>query len=183
MKVLEAADLEVGKTYKSVLSDKVFKLTFIAWDESEKAYKAVILFLGKSYTTYFTSHKFELIETQENQMSLLQIKGTETYGIQLAINSAGKAVLEVKGTGEILTVDPSLLEEVIPYSVGVKFVGNDSHKVYHYWAKDGSVKEGDIVFMPRYNQFVHVIGVNTKSRAATKFLEGVVMQAGSTIGG
>jgi hypothetical protein len=184
MTIVRTRDLEFGNWYtKWPGGTKSFKL--LERPHFDPAASRYELFVeteeGKSFHILCEDRQFKLKEGT-SEMTLLQIKGTEKYGFQLAINSSGKAVVEVKGTGEILTVDPNLLEEVIPYSVDVKFIGADSTRTYSYWAKEGSLKLGDIVFSPSNNQFVVVVKVNSKSRAANKFLSGVVMTQGHTIG-
>jgi hypothetical protein len=185
MTIVTTSQLKVGNRYvKYPGGTKSFKvLSFEAHYTPQTWYVKGEAEDGRILSITIPQRQFKLIEEKETtEMSLLQIKGTEVYGIQLALNSAGKAVFEVKGTGEIRTVDPELLEEVIPYSVGVRFISGDASKTYHYWTKEGDVSVGDIVFLPSNNAFVYVYAVNTKSRAANKNLKGVVLTCGKTIG-
>lgn len=112
----------------------------------------------------------ELNQTEDkkgNEMkTLYEYKGK--YVHLLATNSDGKHVVEEKGTGEVFSVeDNSLLVEVIPYSIGVKF--NPKGKVYHYTAPKDTYKEGEF-YLVASDQWaiVQVVAVDTRSKSATK---------------
>lgn len=100
----------------------------------------------------------------------------ETYCTTLAKDSAGNYVVEVKGhAGKVLSVHPAHLEEVVPYTVGVKFIAGNG-QTYHYISREGQVKKGDFVWInsttgPAVVTAV-VTDVNTKSKQATKELTG-----------
>lgn len=96
----------------------------------------------------------------------------EFYGNYLATNSDGKFVMEEKGTGEIHVVDKKDVEEVIPHTVDVKFVGNGKTK-YSYFAEKGKWNKGDLLVINAASgvALVTVQAVDTKSTSATKDLD------------
>lgn len=104
--------------------------------------------------------------------TLYQIKtiGDDLYGHKLAVNSAGKWVMEVKGTGAILTVDAADCSEVTPYTVAVRFSGNNSG-AYDFLSTEGKFRVGDIVIRTDagYEGSIgRVVKLDTKSKKATK---------------
>jgi len=92
------------------------------------------------------------------------------FGVLLATNSAGKLVLEMKGTGEVLAFDKNEIEEVKPYTVSIKF--QDSSTEYHYLSRKGDVEKGDLILVDGNGHMAKVIAVDTKSDRATKELKG-----------
>lgn len=114
---------------------------------------------------------------EENTMEKLyavDTAGKTVYANKLAVNAAGQWVMEPKGGGDVFSVDKDKVEEVIPYTVDVKFWG--SSNTYAYTSVEGKYSVGDILVVnTTYNahgvNFVVVKGVNTKSKKATKELE------------
>lgn len=103
---------------------------------------------------------------------LYEIKqgGEVCYGHKLAVNSQGQWVMEVKGTGAVIAVDKTYVEEVLPHTVGVQFETNKT--VYHYFAEKGAVEKGAfyIVDSAMGRAIVQVTDVDTKNVNATKTL-------------
>ena len=107
-------------------------------------------------------------------MKLYQFKlgDVDTYGHYLATNSNGDWVMEVKGTGTIYAVPKKNVQEVLPFTVGVKF--GDSGKTYHYLAEAGKIDLGFYIVSSalEYDNkdyvIVQVVGLDTKSASATK---------------
>jgi len=94
------------------------------------------------------------------------------YGHVLAINSAGKLVVEIKGSGEVIAVDPKQVQEVLPYTVGVKFTTSSGATTYHYLDEKRQLKPGDFLVMESaLSQGLCIAmctAVDTKSKTATK---------------
>lgn len=99
------------------------------------------------------------------------------FGIGLAINSAGKFVLEMKGTGDLEAFDQNDIEVVMPFTFSVKFSTGNTE--YQYLGKEGTVQVGDLLlsFDSKHKNggisIAQVTGVNTKSEKANKYFEGV----------
>lgn len=104
-----------------------------------------------------------------NEKKLYEIKqGVQTlYGHKLAVNSQGLWVMEVKGSGDIITVDKADVEEVLPHTVSVSF--SSTGKQYAYLAPVGKYKVGEYYLLEASSGrvIVKVEAVDTKSRAAT----------------
>ena len=110
---------------------------------------------------------------KENTMTekkLYQINipvNTVKYGHKLAVNSAGKWVMEIKGTGEVITCDKDDVEEVMPYTVSVQF--QTGKQIYNYLAEKGSVELNAFYIFdaPLGRAIAQVIKLDTKSPAAS----------------
>lgn len=115
---------------------------------------------------------FELFNegtTNMNSTQLFQINLADSvqYGHYLATNSSGQYVMEVKGTGAIVTVPKDSIEEVLPYTISVVFMG-DAPK-YSFFAEAGKFEKGVYLMGDDYsNRFVVVTDLDTKSKKATK---------------
>lgn len=109
--------------------------------------------------------------TKETTMSkLYQTVGENPrFGTKLAVNSAGKIVLEMKGTGEVLAFDKREVEVVHPYTVDVKFPGGTTP--YSYLSRKGEVEVGDLLLIED-EKVAKVVRIDTKSPRATKPLVG-----------
>lgn len=125
--------------------------------------------------------QFQYMENGVREMTatLYQVVGKEEYGTQLAVNSEGKIVLEMKksgqyANGDLATFDKSELKEVLPYTVAVRF--KDGSQDYHYLATEGSVEKGDILLIDGSNSFATVKAINTESKLANKQLKGRKLQ-------
>jgi hypothetical protein len=116
-----------------------------------------------------TTHKTKQKEnTKMTKLYEITLAGKPSlYGHKLATNSQGQWVMEVKGTGEVIAVDKSSVEEVMPYTISVSFGRND--KQYAYLAEAGKYSVGDLFLMdaPLGRAIVNVTGVDTKSASAT----------------
>lgn len=109
---------------------------------------------------------------------------TPRYGHILATNSAGKFVMELRGSDEVITIEKDMVEAVMPYTVDVEYIcGLSGQQNYSFFSKAGDLAVGDIVFMTDYNQFVHVRKVNSRSEKATKWINGIRLVPGAVIVG
>jgi hypothetical protein len=112
-------------------------------------------------------------QQKENTMTekkLYQINipvSTVKYGHKLAVNSAGKWVMEIKGTGEVITCDKDDVEEVMPYTVSIQF--QTGKQFYSYLAEKDSV-ELDAFYIfdaPLGRAIAQVVKLDTKSPTAS----------------
>jgi hypothetical protein len=94
------------------------------------------------------------------------------FGIGLAVNSQGKYVLEMKGTGDLVAYDKNEVELVMPFTYNVQFNGVGTE--YAYLGREGVVKVGDLLLKTDTKGFSigRVTAVNTKSERATKHFDG-----------
>ena len=96
--------------------------------------------------------------------------GDKLYGHRLATNTAGLWVMETRD-GSITTVERVAVTEVMPYTVDVAYLGADNQN-YSFFAVAGDVEVGDVLACVDYSNLMTVVGVNTRSRQATKWLHG-----------
>lgn len=99
--------------------------------------------------------------------------GKEVYGHRLTSNSAGLWVMEAKG-GEVKAVDKSTVTEVMPFTIAANYLGGS--RQYHFFAKEGDYEVGDVVFAVEYQTPLVVAKLDTKARAAAKWLNGAVIR-------
>lgn len=90
------------------------------------------------------------------------------YGHKLAVNSAGKWVMEVKGTGEVITCDKGDIEEVMPYTVSVQF--ETGKQIYSYLGNKDQLELNAFYLYdsPMGRCIAQVVKLDTKSPTATK---------------
>lgn len=112
-------------------------------------------------------------EEEETQMTkkLYEIKDEDnnvSYGHKLARDSSGNWVMEIKGRGDVVSVEPSKIKEVLPYTIDVSF--SDTGQNYSYISEAGFASVGDlfVIDAPSGRQIVRVESVNTESKSATK---------------
>jgi hypothetical protein len=133
------------------------------------------------FVFYSTPNNDEtVIETEERNTDmknkLYQTReATPRFGTMLAVNSQGKLVLEMKGTGEVLAFDKNEVDVVMPYTFGIRFPNNGTE--YHYLGVEGDVEVGDYVILDNSpvgkSEIARVTSVNTRSEAATVAFKGV----------
>jgi hypothetical protein len=90
----------------------------------------------------------------------------QQYGTYLATNSSGQYVLEVKQTGQIVTMHPDYLEEVIPWTFSAKNASIEKH----FTGPRDTIKKGDALLQYKTSKFWIVTDVDTKNKTATKFV-------------
>lgn len=173
-KLVGASAIVVGGIYRSgkVGPFEVLEVRYINEDLVEcvvKTLKEESIFEINLETAYeITVEKEE--KTMDN--TLYQIIGTESYGTVIGTNSEGKLVLEIKGTGEIVTKDKDALEKVLPYSVGVRLSGNKP--LSYYTCKKGTVTAGDIIFFDNFEYGI-VSQIDCKKEGVSRELKGKVV--------
>lgn len=163
----------VGNYYFRKYGTSVFKLTSLP---DQCLLSDRVRYTGKYVNgTEVTDTKRYLIEAiveGENDMTNtlyeFELNGKTTFGTKIATNSSGLWVMEVKGSGEVVTVKKTEVEEVIPYSIGVKFM-NTPGQTYHYTAPKNKFGLGFYLFENHNGQsLVQVVELDTKSKQATK---------------
>jgi hypothetical protein len=99
----------------------------------------------------------------------------EDFGKCVGTDSKGRLIIETK-TG-IAAYSKDDLEVVMPYTVTIQFTRDGAH--YSYFATEGELEEGELFIITTHSvvsdvhgRFAKAIKINTKSKAATKWLEG-----------
>ena len=105
--------------------------------------------------------------TEKKLYQINSLVSTVKYGHKLAVNSAGKWVMEIKGTGEVVTCDKDDVEEVMPYTVSIQF--GTGKQIYSYLAEKGSVElNAFYIFDAALGRAIaQVVKLDTKSPAAS----------------
>jgi hypothetical protein len=105
--------------------------------------------------------------------SLTKEDGTVVYGTHVGTNSQNKFLIEVKGTNEIVLVDKSQLEEVVPYTFSVRMNGKNTH----YQCEPGKFKKNDVLLYTGNGtdkfEVAMVVAVDTKSKTAATTFRGL----------
>lgn len=118
----------------------------------------------EDFECYDQTHTGE--DTVTKLYEVKESENTTTFATKLAVNSNSLWVMEEKGTGRVFTVTPSSAEEVMPYTISVKFF-DTPHKKYDYLAEKGYF-EPNQVFMSDTGSLCYIVDVDTKSKVATK---------------
>lgn len=176
---IKPKNCKIGERYFLPGGTKPF--TLLDFTEDSSGHRIIIKYDSLDYpvTNYAQSlHKAiptgyigtNWTQEKENDMNTLyefDNNGKQTFGTKIAVNSSGLWVMEVKGTGDVVTVDKDKVEEVIPHSIGVKFLTGDT--VYHYTAPKGKFDKGFYLFDNHMGtSLVEIVALDTKSKKATK---------------
>jgi len=109
-------------------------------------------------------------ESNMTEKKLYQINNpltAATYGHKLAVDSTGKWVMEIKGTGEVKSYDKTLIEEVMPYTVSVQF--ETGKQIYSYLGNKDQLELNAFYLFdsPLGRCIAQVVKLDTKSPAAS----------------
>jgi len=91
--------------------------------------------------------------------------GLEVFCSYLATDSTGRIVIEVKGTGAVVSVAADTLEEVVPYTVSIFWIAAQGADSYIVANKD-VLKTGMMITHPTYGIGI-VKTINTRSGTKT----------------
>lgn len=129
-----------------------------AWKQSIKARRKSALKKPKS--------KNPRKEKPMSSNPLYKVKSEETYGFVVGKDSRGRLLLEIKGNGNIRAFDKEEIEEVLPYTITVKYNGFTEH----YLTEEGLYEKGDILLIQDDDDFVlaRVVEVNTRQKQASE---------------
>lgn len=167
----------------------VYKIDYSWGNLGEHRYKQVLKGDGtpvdSRYENYITVTDYDLVSGRyinvnkaeveaklegSNMSKLYEWKdalGQQKFGTKLAVNSEGKWVMEVKGTSEVVSVDKSQVEEVIPHTIDIKFI-NGPNTTYSYLSPKGKYQVGELYLLSnqRGESIVTVVKVDTKAPQA-----------------
>lgn len=150
-------------------------LKYVVHKTRPKAVLHLLEEIGDYYAVYnpdtdntYTAHK-NCFTVKEKTMQLYQITGTEEYGTKCGQDSQGRILIEIKGSGQIKAVTPDRLEEVLPYTVSLRWLRGGAYSTRI--AKPDQVKVGDLI--ADNGNLAQVTAIDTKDRDATKHLSGV----------
>ena len=135
------------------------------WDEPTHFEDAMRYFAASRYNRH--DQQKENTMTEKKLYQINSLVSTVKYGHKLAVNSAGKWVMEIKGTGEVVTCDKDDVEEVMPYTVSIQF--GTGKQIYSYLAEKGSVElNAFYIFDAALGRAIaQVVKLDTKSPAAS----------------
>lgn len=113
------------------------------------------------------------LKEKEQKMNLYEVQVDEKvlFANYLATNSDGLWVMEEKGTGHIFTTKKEKAQEVLPFTIDVRFEGSASVNSY-LSNKDTALKVGDVLLIEGDTTFARVVKVDSKSKKAIKELKG-----------
>lgn len=139
------------------------------YDINEWASQYYITF-KEAATKKHVTHTSKTEQTKEviKMEKLYEVIGKNRYGVFMAENSRGEAILEMKDTGQYEAFAYADIAKVMPHTIDVMFNGKGT--VYSYKAAAGSVAPGDLLLLKGDAGFniVEVVAVDTKSERATK---------------
>lgn len=109
-------------------------------------------------------------EEMTNVLFKLKEDDKEVYVRKIG-QDGNMVVIKEENTGNLRAVDPALLEEVLPYTVAIKFLGGNG-TTYHYFADEGEFAKDDLLVDNPSGNYAMVMGTNTKSKSANKRFKG-----------
>ena len=180
MKFKSIDEIEVGDHVILGNGKKIIEVTETGADGCSGYVKGVYVESGKVITEHYsyfspapekntnTQTMKEQLYTWNDQSKLsTSTHDNAVYGTKLAMNSAGEYVLEIKGTGQIVTMDPQLLTEVIPYT----FMAMNGSTEKHFISTEGKVSVGDTLIQTSAATLkIWVVKeTDTKNKNAVKF--------------
>ena len=130
---------------------------------------------GKPVWEYYNSFQSyenndQTIMSKQQLLTWTEVNGNIAYGILLATNSSGLYVIEEEQTGNIVTMSPDEVEEVIPWTFSAKNGNTEKH-----FTGPDTIKKGDSLIQILTSQTQtpkvwFVTDVDTKNKTATKFV-------------
>ncbi len=121
-----------------------------------------LVFVGKA-----SEYKEKLKKEKEmNTLYEFKVMGVTHYGTRLAVNSAGKWVMEVKGQDLPTVVDKNDCEKVVPYTIKVVSLTGSSNPC-HAVVEKGKYRVGQL-FLTN-NGIVKVVQLDTGVEGAKDF--------------
>lgn len=184
---ISTEDMVVGNTYR--VSSSSTDWVFVGMAGLFGAIRAD--YSGKEHILRPRSSVIEVIKVKEDTMTTKKLyeittTGSVMYGHKLAVDSSGKWVMEVKGSGQVTSFDKKYVNEVVPYSVSIQYNdGVTSHygayskagvKTYDYLAVQNDWEVGDIVIVTGSSNIATVTSIDVKSTKATVWLTGFKVQ-------
>ena len=169
---LTAFEWIIGERYFLPHGSNPFTLLSIVSNKDHDSYTCQLKYESCTIISnrVHTLHKAIKTDKKENDMNNLYeftMNDKQLFGTKIAVNSAGLWVMEVKGSGDVVTVDKDKVEEVIPHTIGVRFLGNGP--TYHYFAPKGKFNKGFYLFSNQNGaNLVEVSALDTKSKQATR---------------
>jgi hypothetical protein len=108
--------------------------------------------------------------------TLYKVIETEEYGTFLTKDSQGKLVLELKGSNKVASFSSDELEEVIPYTIDIRFKTDGG--IYTFTSEKGTLELDDLVVYegPYGRDIAQVTGVDTKNKKSNKPFKGWKLQ-------
>lgn len=131
---------------------------------------------GSSVNSHHTNvrpYKEEIEQKGTEEMApaiyKITLEDRETYGTKAGEDSAGRYLMEEKGTGAIIIVPKESVEEVLPYTFAARMNGNTRHFV----GSAGSLEVGDLLMYTPDGidraAIALVVEVDTKKKGANIF--------------
>lgn len=127
-----------------------------------------VKFDKNGYTRTVRSNGLTLIESYKemkekemsNKLYEFELTGIKQFGTQIATNQDGKAVIEIKPSGDVILMDMKDLTEVVPYKVSISKIGSGVKSTIEI--EKGKLDVNDIVFTNTGEMYrVDVIGATT----------------------
>lgn len=112
------------------------------------------------YTEYVEKIK-QKGETMNALYEITKEDGSKVFATKMAEKSKTLWVMEIKGSGEFVAVETTNIQEVLPYTVRVKLLGNGNPA--HFEVEEGKVAVGDILVLEG-GDMVSVTSLNTKQK-------------------
>lgn len=155
--------------YISLVNYYDAEVTFPDWKGNGKRtytygqYTTSLQILNQTYEDCVTQK-----DNKEMTQALYEITkedGSKVFATKMAEKSKTLWVMEIKGTGEFVAVETSRVQEVVPFTIKVKPVGNGN--VCHYEAEENKFSVGDLLVL-KNGDIVAVVELDTKQKLVSE---------------
>lgn len=118
----------------------------------------------KEQFIYNDCYWVEVTKEEVNMNSLYEvaIDGSTKIATKLMEKSNKAWIMELKGSNEVVVVDPKDVSEIVPYTIEVNVAGTSQH----YQADEGTYSVDDLFVMGKTLQLARVVKLDTKNKAA-----------------
>jgi len=134
---VKPSEWDIGERYFLPNGTEPFTLLAAKPGENQGEYRCKLKYEKGSYWNHSVKVLHRVTNTPQEETNMgakykFTLEGKQTFGNKIAVNSSGLWVMEVVNSGDVVAIKKDKVEEVIPYTVGIKFLGGKH--LYHYLA-------------------------------------------------
>lgn len=106
---------------------------------------------------------FVKADAMTNSTTLFEVNhnGTTKIATKLMEKSNKAWIMEIKGTCEVLVVDPKDVSEIVPYTIEVNLNGNSQH----FQVDEGAYNVDEVYLMGKTLQLARIVKLDTRNKA------------------
>ena len=149
-----------GHTIAEVISMD-YNYMDVRWEKSGK----------RSYSEYVNGYRLAT-EAERNKQGAkdmtalyeVKVNGETKIATKLMEKSKTSWIMEIKGSGDVIVVDASDVQEIVKYTIEVRY---GEGKTVHYEATAGQYKVDEVYLMGNTLQIARIVKLDSKSKTAS----------------